>query len=165
MSEAPDIRFYHLERSALIDALPALLGKTLEAGARAIVRTGSAERAEALSAELWTFDAASWLPHGTAKDGRAAEQPVWVTADDDVPNAATFLFLCDGAQAAPDVVSGFARCFDLFDGRDGDAVAAARGRWKALTDAGLSPAYWRQDQAGRWREQHRASSDGDAAPE
>ena len=39
------------------------------------------------------------------------------------------LFLVDGVEA--DDLAGFARCLDLFDGNDPDAVEAARNRWRA----------------------------------
>ncbi|MHC8508580.1 MAG: DNA polymerase III subunit chi [Rhodospirillales bacterium] len=150
---AAEVWFYHLERSQLSDVLPKLLMKTLESGARAVVKAGSPERAEELSAELWTFDSDAWLPHGAAKDGRAADQPVWLTAEDENPNGASYLFLCDGAHAEPAAVARYTRCFDLFNGRDAEAKAAARARWKAAQDAGLAPAYWRQDAEGRWNKQ------------
>jgi DNA polymerase IIIc chi subunit len=35
--------------------------------------TGSGERAEALAAHLWTYKPDNFLPHGTAKDGAAAQ--------------------------------------------------------------------------------------------
>jgi len=149
----PEVWFYHLERSSLMDALPKLLEKTLETGARAVVKAGSPERVDALVGDLWSYDAASWLPHGSAKDGRAADQPIWLTDNDVNPNGASFLFLCDGAEAPADLIKNYARCFDLFDGRNMEAVKAARGRWKVISGAGLTPAYWRQSDEGRWQRQ------------
>ncbi|MDP6884241.1 MAG: DNA polymerase III subunit chi, partial [Rhodospirillales bacterium] len=73
-----DIAFYHLQRSALESALPKLLEKTLEAGERAVVMAGSEDRVEALNGVLWTYHQDSWLPHGSARDGHAEAQPVWL---------------------------------------------------------------------------------------
>ena len=61
---------------------------------------GSDERVAALDALLWTYDEASFLPHGTARDGNAARQPIWLTAADENPNAATMLVLIDGVASA-----------------------------------------------------------------
>jgi DNA polymerase-3 subunit chi len=97
---------------------------------------------------LWTFDPAAWLPHGTDKDGRAAEQPVWVSERPDNANGAQFLFLTDGAQS--DHIAPFERCFDLFDGNDPAALEAARERWKRLKDAGHALTYWQQNERGQW---------------
>src|SRR3546814_15087309 len=84
-----EVRFYHMTRTPLDQALPKMLERTLERGQRAVVRAGSEARVEALSARLWTYHDRSFLPHGTVKDGRAERQPVWLTvADDDAPNPA-----------------------------------------------------------------------------
>ena len=68
-----EIAFYHLTRSPLEAALPKLLDKTLQAGKRAVVIAGSPERVEHLNGVLWSYDDASWLPHGSAKDGHPDE--------------------------------------------------------------------------------------------
>ncbi len=70
-----EIGFYHLTRTPLERALPQLLEKIHGSGARAVVMTGSAERVDALNAALWTYEAASFLPHGAARDGDAAIAP------------------------------------------------------------------------------------------
>lgn len=143
-----EIGFYHLTATPLDRALPKLLERTLQAGRRAVVLTGSAERVRALNGLLWTYEERSWLPHGCESDGRAADQPVWLTAVEENPNGASYLFLTDGVSAAD--LGAWERVFDLFDGRDDGAVAAARGRWKAARDAGHGLAYWRQTDGGGW---------------
>jgi len=112
------------------------------------VRTGSAERAEAVSGALWTYDPASFLPHGTARDGSPEERPIWITPDDENPNGATILILTDGMEASG--FDGFDRCLEMFDGRDDEAVAAARARWSGYKSAGHSLTYWQQTEAGGW---------------
>ena len=142
------IWFYQLLRSGLEDELPKLLEKTLERGKRAVVMAGSAERVEALAQHLWTYRDDSFLPHGSAKDGSPAEQPIWLTEADENPNGAVYLFLTDGAVS--ERLDGYERCHEIFDGRDPDALAAARTRWKALSAAGHELAYWRQRDQGGW---------------
>lgn len=146
-----DIGFYHLQRTGLERALPKLLEKALERGMRAVVLAGSEERVEALNAALWTYEQRSFLPHGSARDGFAEEQPVYLAAAEENPNGATLLILVDGMEAA--ALSDYERCLDLFDGNDPDAVAAARGRWTKAKEAGHGVTYWQQDEQGRWREQ------------
>lgn len=143
-----EISFYHLLHTPLERALPKLIEKVLESGARAVIRTGSAERAEALSSALWTFDQASFVPHGTARDGNASKQPVWITPDDENPNGAEILVLTDGAETAD--VRGFRRCLEMFDGRDDAAVADARRRWSAYKSAEHDLTYWQQTERGGW---------------
>lgn len=150
MLRVTEVSFYHLQRSPLEQALPKLLGRTLKAGKRAIVKANSLERIEALNSVLWTYDPASWLPHGAAKDGYGSEQPVWLTDGDDNPNGATFLFLTDGAES--DRLADFDRCFDLFDGNDAGALSAARNRWKICKGAGHTLRYWQETEIGGWEE-------------
>ncbi|KZC98850.1 DNA polymerase III subunit chi [Oceanibaculum pacificum] len=142
------IWFYHLQRSDLEAELPRLLEMTLARGKRALVLASSAERVEALADHLWRFSDESFLPHGTAKDGRPEAQPVWLAETDGNANNADYLFLTDGATS--DLLDGFERCHDIFDGRDPAALSAARERWKALKAAGHELAYWRQKDQGGW---------------
>ena len=143
-----EISFYHLTRSTLEQTLPRLLEKALQGGARCVVMAGSPERVEALSAHLWTYDPNSFLPHGSARDGQAPVQPVWLTDQDENPNAATMLFLTDGARS--EKMADYARCFELFDGRDEAAVGTARERWKIYREAGHAVSYWQQTDKGGW---------------
>ena len=83
-----DIGFYHLQKWPLERALPKLLEKVLETGKRAVVIAGSEDRVEALNGLLWTYNPNSFLPHGTSRDGNAADQPVWLTTEDENPNGA-----------------------------------------------------------------------------
>jgi DNA polymerase-3 subunit chi len=143
-----EIRFYHLTRTPLERALPALLERALAAGMRSVVIAGSEERVEALNQLLWTYEERSFLPHGSKRDGRPERQPVWLTTEDENPNGATCLVLTDGAVS--NRVGEYQRCLDLFDGQDPAAVDAARARWKAWKDAGHALSYWQQDESGRW---------------
>ncbi len=148
------IGFYHLLRLPLEQALPRLLEKALAAGLRVVVLAGSAERVAWLDDRLWTYADESWLPHGSARDGEPELQPVWLTERDDNPNGATVLVTCDGAESAR--LGDYARCLDLFDGNDSDAVEAARRRWKRGKDAGHELVYYQQTERGGWEEKARA---------
>ncbi len=145
-----EIRFYHLQRTALEAALPPMLEKTLERGQRAVVMAGSEERVEHLVDRLWTYSERSFLPHGSARDGHADMQPVWLTTADENPNGAQVLFLTDGTTSAQ--VSAYEMCVELFDGNDESAVQAARARWTAYKAAGHQLTYWQQSAAGRWEQ-------------
>ena len=144
----PEVLFYHLERQPLEAVLPALLEKTLERGWRAVVQAGSEERLEALDTTLWTYREDSFLPHGTARDGHGAEQPIYLTTGDETPNGAGVRFLVDGAAAAS--FAGFVRMVFLFDGNDGEQLSRARGQWAAAKSAGCTATYWQQSDSGRW---------------
>jgi len=146
-----EILFYHLERSPLERVLPDLLARSLERGWRVVVKIGSEERLQALNAHLWSYDDTSFLPHGSAADGHAEEQPVWLTTADDNPNGANVRFLVDGAGTAD--FAGYDRIVFMFDAADSEALAKAREAWKAARTSGGEATYWRQDENGRWTKQ------------
>jgi DNA polymerase III subunit chi len=142
-----EFRFYHLERLRLDQALPHLLERAYEAGRRIIVRAPSDEMVAALNDRLWTYDDASFLPHGAAGDGESASHPIFLTAREENPNNAKMLVLLSGAEARPENDT-FEEVLFLFDGRDAEAVAEARARWKALKDGGRTLSYWREGEDG-----------------
>lgn len=149
-----EVRFYHLQRTTLDAALPPMLEKTYSRGQRAVVRLGSPERVEALASRLWTYAERSFLPHGTARDGRPDQQPIWLTAEEENPNGAQVLFLADGAHAAR--IDGYELCVELFDGGDDTALADARARWREYKTAGHKLIYYQQNDDGRWEQKAEA---------
>ncbi len=143
-----DIRFYHMITKRLEQALPELLAKAITVQPRIVVKAGSRERIETLDSLLWTYDAGSFLPHGYIRDGNEAEQPIWLTTEDDNPNGAQMLVLADGATSLH--VRDYTLCCELFDGNDEAAVKAARARWSAYKADGHELTYFQQDEQGRW---------------
>jgi DNA polymerase-3 subunit chi len=150
-----EVGFYHLTRTALEPALGQLLAKALESGKRAVVMASSEERVEVLTKALWTWKPDSFLPHGSAKDGHAEDQPIWLTDKPEVPNGATVLVLVDNAAAEP-LPAGIERVLVMFDGRDETALASARGLWKAHQDKGDRLVYWQQTERGGWKKAREA---------
>ena len=146
-----EILFYHLEQATLESVLPGLLEKTIERGWKAVVRVGSKERVEALDALLWTFKDEAFIPHGAGPEG--ADQPVWLTTSDDMPNEPDLLFLVDGAAADPARINELKRCVMIFNGAEDTAVSDARVFWKASAGAGHDVTYWKQSPEGRWEKQ------------
>lgn len=144
----PEVWFYHLERQRLEDVLPNLLEKTRQRGWRAVVQAGSQERCDAINDHLWTYAQGSFLAHGTATDGDASSQPVFLTTTQETPNNAEVRFLVDGATAGD--LTAFTRSIFLFDGHDQGALADARTTWKTARDAGCAVTYWQQSPQGKW---------------
>ncbi len=145
-----EILFYHLEVHTLERVLPALLEKSLERGWRVAVQTSSEERLDALDQHLWTYREDSFLPHGTDRESEAAAQPVLLTLGAANRNAAQLRFLVDGA-AVPSDAGSYQRIVLIFDGRDPEAVTAARQRWTEAREQGFDVTYWQADDRGRWR--------------
>ena len=144
-----EFRFHHLERRRVDQALPALLEEAYDEGRRVIVRAASQEVVEVLNERLWTYDDASFLPHGAIGDGDPMSHPIFLTAKVENPSAANTLVLLAGALTSPGD-EAFDRVMRLFDGRDGEAIAEARREWKRLKDEGRALSYWREDEEGGW---------------
>lgn len=142
-----EIRFYHLTTRSLESALPEILQKALSGRHRIVVQTASEAEAERLNLHLWSHHSDSFIPHGSKKDGRADQQPIWLSAENKNPNGANVLVVTSGAfQESP---NDFTLICDLFDGRDETAVTAARARWKQYKDqSDYTLTYWQQTEKG-----------------
>jgi DNA polymerase III subunit chi len=144
-----EIRFYHLEQRRIDQALPPLLERALEEGRRVLVRASSDEMVAALNERLWTYDDASFLPHGAAGDGDPMTQPIFLTSELENPNAATMLVKLSGAEGG-EADDAFGLVVLMFDGRDEAALAHARGEWRRLKDQSRTISYWRESDEGGW---------------
>lgn len=142
--------FYHLTRSTPEATLQTLLGKSLQAGWRVVVRGRSDAFLSRLDEMLWVRPEESFLPHGLSGGAHDAEQPVLLTKSADVPNGAACVMSVEGAEVSPEEVQALERVCILFDGSNPDAVQHARGQWRALTGAGCSAQYWSQED-GPWQ--------------
>lgn len=148
--------FYHLERRALEDVLPGLVEKSRERGWRAVVKTDSSERSDALDNLLWTYDDQSFLAHAQSGDGEAARQPVLITVEDENPNNAQILFCVGGASPADwrsARLSSLARVVMVFDGRNAAMLDTARAAWKQAKEAGHEVTYWKESGSGKFEKQ------------
>jgi len=146
--------FYHLERRALEDVLPGMVEKSLERGWRAVIKTESSERSDALDSLLWTYDDNSFLAHAQSGDGDPGRQPVLITVENENPNGAQILFCVGGAEPSDwQSLSALARVVILFDGRDQSFVERARIAWKKARDAGHQVTYWKETPAGKFEKQ------------
>ena len=126
-----------------------LLGKSLQAGWRVVVRGTQDKRMTWLDERLWQGPDDGFLPHGCAGGPHDADQPVLLTTGQDAANDARCLMAIDGSPVSAADVTAMERVCILFDGNDPDAVNAARAQWKSLTDAGCAAQYW-SEESGRW---------------
>ena len=141
--------FYHLTRSTAEDTVTSLLGRAVGLGWRIMIRGRDADRLTRLDAHLWLHPENSFLPHAIAGSADDANQPV-LLGDGPISNAATAMMLLDGAEVALAEAQSLTRVWLIFDGQDEAALAAARGQWKTLTDAGIAAQYW-SEETGKWQ--------------
>lgn len=148
--------FYHLTRNPVEVTLPILLGKARGAGWRVAVRGTDAARLDWLDQRLWVAGPEEgFLPHGLTGHPHAEDQPILLTTTAEAPNRPDCVMALDGAEVTPDEVQALARVCILFDGHSEDALAGARGQWRALTQAGCSAQYW-SEESGRWEKKAEA---------
>ena len=144
-----EISFYQLKRHSMERALLRLLEKALSAGERAVVRLAEEAEVPLMDTALWSVDPDSFLAHGTSKSARPEQQPVFLTAGQDNPAGAAFLFILPGAPAAG--LDKFKRVFFVFDGNSENQVAKAREQWKTLKNEDHDLTYWSQTDNGGWQ--------------
>ena len=132
-----ELLFYHLERQPLESALPGLLQRSLERGWRVVVKVGSEERLEALNAHLWSFDDASFLPHGAAC--RRARRGAADLADNRRRQSERRDRALPRRRRRGGRSRGYERIVFMFDAADQEAVAKARAAWKAAGAASTTP--------------------------
>jgi DNA polymerase-3 subunit chi len=146
-----EVRFHHLERRRVDEALPSLLERALAEGRRVVLRASSEEMVSALNERLWTYDDTSFLPHGAAGDGDPMTQPIFLTAGAENPNAATMLVRLSSVEGGRGD-DAFDLVILMFDGRDETARALARAEWRRLKDEGRALSYWRESDEGGWEQ-------------
>ena len=141
--------FYHLTRSSAEDTVTSLLGRAVGVGWRIMIRGRDEDRLSRLDTQLWLHPENSFLPHGMSGGPDDAAQPV-LLGNGPITNAATAMMLLDGAEVALLEAQSLTRVWLIFDGNDPAALAAARGQWKTLTDAGIAAQYW-SEETGKWQ--------------
>ena len=143
-----DIRFYHLQKQSLDQALPMILEKAYQGNHKIVVRLADTREVERMNGLLWTYNAAKFLPHGSQKDGHGENQPIWLTHKDENPNSANVIILTQRTQI--DKIDAYDLCCEMLDGHDEAAVQDARARWKIYKETGHDVTYWYQSKTGGW---------------
>ena len=146
---ATTIQFYHLLATSRERAVPKLMEKVLGSGSKAVMIASSDNMLKTMSDALWSNDPASFLPHGTARDGHASEQPIYLTLADENPAGADILCVLDGSLPAS--AATYSKLLDVFDGANDAEVASARERWAHYKAQGYALQYVKQQPGGGWK--------------
>lgn len=141
-----EISFYHLTTSPLEKALPKLLERAFSGGYKVCLLAESEARVEQLNQLLWTYEESSFLPHGSEKDEQPENQPILLSTVPNSLNNANLLVVTDGRS----VNEPYDRILDIFDGKNPEATASARERWKVYKSAGHEISYFSQNERGGW---------------
>ena len=156
-----EIRFYHLERSSLDQALPAILSMAHSRGMRALIKCADQGLVDHLDDWLWRFQAESFLPHASADSKQAKDNPIVLTTGDENVNEATLLIVLNEAETPLINDDAFELSCLIFDGRDENVVTHSRKQWLALKEDGRPLTYFQQDENGKWGEKASENKDAD----
>ena len=143
-----EVRFYHLQKQNLDQALPLILEKVFQTKKKCVVRMSDEKEVTRMNDILWTYKPDSFLPHGSHKTGRAEKQPIWLTHKDDNPNNGETLILTQGMMEED--LSPYGLTCEMLDGHDERAIKEARNRWKNYKEKGYNVTYWHQKETGGW---------------
>lgn len=143
-----EIRFYHLQKQSVEQALPLILEKALQKGHRILVKCADTDQMQNLDQALWSYKSTSFLPHGTQKDDHNDLQPILLSCDNQNENKADLLVLTGGAEV--DSLDDYKMCCDMFDGNIEQELSSARSRWKSLSGSDHAKTYWQQTETGGW---------------
>ena len=143
-----EIRFYHLQKQSLDQALPLILEKAYKTDYRSLVIMKDALESERISALLWSYKPNAFLPHGSKKDGKAKLQPIWFSDNDENVNEANALILTQGQIT--DTVGNYDLVCEMLNGHSDQEITDARIRWKTYQAAGHDITYWFQNENGGW---------------
>lgn len=148
-----EIQFYHLLTTPLEVALPKLLPKALAAGLKTVIQCRDVAQQEMLDEKLWTQDPDSFIPHGKAGDENENLQPILLSLSAQRPNDACLLLILNRSLASPEILEGYTRMIDMFDGTSETEISAARNRWKEYKSAGHTLTYYKQQPNGAWKQE------------
>lgn len=143
-----EIRFYHLQKQTLDQALPLILEKVYDTKKNAVVRLSDKKEVARMNDVLWSYKETSFLPHGYEKTGKATMQPIWLTDKPENPNNANILILTQ--NTVEEDMTPYDLCCEILDGHNDKAIQEARKRWKTYKDQGFEVTYWHQNENGKW---------------
>lgn len=146
---ATTVQFYHLLSTSRERAVPKLMEKALATGSKVLMLCGTDAALKSMSDALWTSNPGGFLPHGSARDAHADQQPILLSVQETAANAADILCILDGSSPAS--LPNYAKVLDVFDGGDEAAVASARQRWSSYKERGYALQYVKQQPGGGWK--------------
>jgi DNA polymerase-3 subunit chi len=140
------VDFYQLGGTPAESAVPAIVAKARQAGARVLVVSADQAQLGRMGDALWER-ADAFLAHGKAGEKHAARQPVLLSAGCTPENNAGLIVFADGQWR--DEGLGFERALLFF----GEAeLTAARACWRMLGEREeIERRFWKQE-GGKWVE-------------
>jgi DNA polymerase-3 subunit chi len=143
-----EVRFYHLTKQPLEQALPDLLERVLGLGKKAVIKVDGEDAVQTMSKHLWVCRRGGFFPHGIEGENHPEHDPLWLTNKDDNPIGADVLVLTQGTVAED--ITKFDIVCEMLNGHNDNEVSTARDRWKEYKEQGIDLTYWQQSEKGSW---------------
>lgn len=125
-----------------------LIGKIYSAGNKLLVCAVDETQQELINSNLWLLGRNSFVPHGSAKDLRPNDQPVYITTSaDDNPNKASILIL---TSAQLKMSLEYARVMCIYSAENPVELKRASALMHELTSKGHEVDFFEQDSKGKW---------------
>jgi DNA polymerase III subunit chi len=133
-------------KEAIYKLLPSLLEKILEQKNKVLIACEDEHEVKKLDKFLWEYNAEKFIPHGTADQEHAEDQPILITDKQENLNLSSILICLSGTRLND--FSSFVKIFDIFEGSE-DQKQMGRERWKEYKEKGYPLAYFTSEN-GKW---------------
>jgi DNA polymerase III subunit chi len=151
MTNLPEqINFYRLEKTSCEKFLPKLLEKIYGQKQRTVLLAENKEKIDHLNHLLWTYTPISFLPHASAQDGNATEQPIWLTDTLENPNNAQILVITGGRKINISDNIGFKKILYLFSPYEISECATANIVYNNYKENNMFIVFWKQKINNKW---------------
>lgn len=144
-----EINFY-VSSSASSDAiyklLPSLLERIVAQKHKVLIACNNEAEVKRVDKFLWECDAEKFIPHGTAANQFAEDQPILITKEDENLNMSDILICLSGKQVKD--FSSYLKVIDIFEGSE-EQKQEGRVRWKDYKEKGYSLSYFTSEN-GKW---------------
>ncbi|PLX29873.1 MAG: hypothetical protein C0582_02485 [Alphaproteobacteria bacterium] len=144
--------FYHLQKTGVLDSLPALVDKIYGLGLRTFIFHQDRGFLQELDRVLWTYTPLSFIPHGVLGSDspeKLSFSPVWLS--NDLSKSDDFdVLVALSPYPVEEISEKIKRVVDMFDGTLETDVQQARDRWQAFSKNKTPCVYWTQSLEGKW---------------
>lgn len=144
-----EINFY-VSSSASSDAiyklLPSLLERIVAQKHKVLIACNSEAEVKRVDKFLWECNAEKFIPHGTASQDFAEDQPILITNEEQNLNMSDILICLSGKTVSD--FSSYLKVVDIFEGSE-EQKQAGRVRWKEYKTKGYDLSYFTSED-GKW---------------
>ncbi len=129
-----------------------IMSKMLKENIRTIIYCNEQSEADRIDDKFWKLGHTSFLPHGSYRDARPEDQPVYITNKEENPNGATSLVFY--GVPSNTFISSFEKTITIYNMQDLNLMKLAQERYRQLkgfVDVELI-CHMKQGQSASWQD-------------